>query len=379
MDDRSVWFAAEPGLADLVSVLLERGFAVHAPVEENGCFTFAQVAGPEALPRGRVMTSDGGHVAVRDGVDADRRFDAILPMQGLKRYVFPAVETIARITPDFAVSTPDAAPRKIAVIGARACDLASLTVLDAVFRGGPYTDDRYAARRDSLLLIAVDCAVPLETCFCASTGTGPHAESGFDLALSELGEGDGHGFLVRAGSAAGRDIVAALDGRAADADDIAAKQAQCANAAAAMSRSMPADIDTVVKQSHESPHWSEVAERCLTCANCTMVCPTCFCSTVEDRNALDGSAWRERRWDSCFSLEFSYLHGGGVRESAFSRYRQWMTHKLGHWHDQFGMSGCIGCGRCIAWCPVGIDITAEAHALMAEPGRQSAPETVGEV
>ena len=145
-----------------------------------------------------------------------------------------------------------------------------------------------------------------------------------------------------------------------------AKRAQAEAAAAAMIRHMPANAERVVKESHDSAHWGEVADRCLTCANCTMVCPTCFCSTVEDRNALDGSAWRERRWDSCFSLTFSYIHGGVVRESPQSRYRQWMTHKLGHWHDQFGMSGCVGCGRCIAWCPIGIDITAEATVLAAE-------------
>ena len=124
----------------------------------------------------------------------------------------------------------------------------------------------------------------------------------------------------------------------------------------------------LLQDSLEHPRWDEVAERCLTCGNCTMVCPTCFCTTVEDVTDLTGEqAERWRAWDTCFSLDHSYVHGGSVRPTGRSRYRQWMTHKLGTWWDQFGTSGCVGCGRCIAWCPVGIDITEEAAALRASP------------
>jgi Fe-S-cluster-containing hydrogenase component 2 len=118
----------------------------------------------------------------------------------------------------------------------------------------------------------------------------------------------------------------------------------------------------------DHPRWDNVAQRCLTCANCTMVCPTCFCTTVEDVSDVTGShAERWRKWDSCFSQNFSYIHGGSVRSSAKSRYRQWMTHKLASWIDQFGSSGCVGCGRCITWCPVGIDITEEVRAIRESP------------
>jgi ferredoxin len=118
----------------------------------------------------------------------------------------------------------------------------------------------------------------------------------------------------------------------------------------------------------DHPRWDDVASRCLTCTNCTLVCPTCFCSTVEDVTDLTGrTAERWRRWDSCFTLGHSYLHGGSVRSTARDRYRQWLTHKLGTWIDQFGHSGCVGCGRCITWCPVGIDITEEVAALGAAP------------
>jgi len=125
-------------------------------------------------------------------------------------------------------------------------------------------------------------------------------------------------------------------------------------------------LKELLYQSYDHPRWDEVASRCLTCANCTMVCPTCFCTTTEDVTDLTvGHAERWQRWDSCFDPDFSYLHGGPVRRSGAARYRHWLTHKLGTWHEQFGSSGCVGCGRCIVWCPVGIDLTAEVAALAA--------------
>jgi Fe-S-cluster-containing hydrogenase component 2 len=141
-------------------------------------------------------------------------------------------------------------------------------------------------------------------------------------------------------------------------------------------------IDTVgIKEllysNYEHPRWDQVAARCLSCANCTMVCPTCFCTTVEDVTDLSGEhAERWRKWDSCFTANFSYIHGGNIRATVKSRYRQWMTHKLATWIDQFGESGCVGCGRCITWCPVAIDLTEEVRAIRESeaPRVAGAPE-----
>ena len=124
------------------------------------------------------------------------------------------------------------------------------------------------------------------------------------------------------------------------------------------------NIKDLFYRNYEHPQWNNVTERCLNCANCTMVCPTCFCTTVEDVTDLTGEhAERWRKWDSCFTMDFSYIHGGSVRSSTQSRYRQWITHKLATWIDQFGTSGCVGCGRCITWCPVAIDITEEVGEI----------------
>jgi ferredoxin len=124
------------------------------------------------------------------------------------------------------------------------------------------------------------------------------------------------------------------------------------------------DLPRLLYDNLEHPRWDEVATRCLSCTNCTQVCPTCFCVTVEDHSNLKGTvAERTRVWDSCFTLDFSHVYGGNIRPTIRSRYRQWLTHKLASWIDQFGIIGCVGCGRCITWCPVGIDITEEVRAI----------------
>jgi len=214
----------------------------------------------------------------------------------------------------------------------------------------------------------VNCTEPGEACFCTSMGTGPQAGPGYDLALTELAGADGHRFVLDVGSPAGADLIAGLAAEPADPAVAGRARSAVARAADMMGRSMPADgLRDLLARSHGAARWDDVASRCLSCGNCTLVCPTCFCTTVQDVTDLSGDhAERWQLWDSCFDLDFSYLNGGPVRSSPRSRYRQWLTHKLGTWHDQFGSSGCVGCGRCIVWCPVGIDLTEEVAALRAE-------------
>ena len=226
-------------------------------------------------------------------------------------------------------------------------------------------DPAYAARRQNLLIIAVQCAEPGKTCFCASMNTGPESAGGFDLALTEVLKSDRHYFVLQVGSGTGAALMEVVPHRAASAEECVQAELQARAAVARMSRSMnTTGIKDLLYASYEHPRWNETADRCFGCANCTMVCPTCFCSTVEDVTGLTAAkAERWRRWDSCFTVDFSYSHGGSVRSSRKARYRQWITHKLASWIDQFGTSGCVGCGRCIAWCPAGIDITEEIAAI----------------
>ena len=232
------------------------------------------------------------------------------------------------------------------------------------------TDPLYRAHRERALLVAVNCGQAGRTCFCASMNTGPRAESGFDLALTEILEDGRHAFTVEAGSDRGRDICQMLPMEKAGAVDLEASARCTERAVQQMGRSMNVKgVPELLARNLEHPRWEDVASRCLACANCTMVCPTCFCSTVEDTTDLTGDhAERWRSWDSCFTMDFSHVHGGSVRTSTKARYRQWLTHKLSTWHDQFGTSGCVGCGRCITWCPVGIDLTEEVAVIRESEG-----------
>jgi ferredoxin len=228
-------------------------------------------------------------------------------------------------------------------------------------------------------VLAVNCTVAGGTCFCDSMGTGPRAGPGADLVLTELLGPDAHAFVLQPHTVLGEHILDRIPHGPATPDHLEAVERKVEKTRKSMGRSMNTeDIQEVLRRSLEHPRWDETADRCLTCANCTLVCPTCFCSTVEDVTDLTGNhAERWRKWDSCFTVDFSYVHGGSVRSSARSRYRQWLTHKLGTWIDQFGTSGCVGCGRCITWCPVGIDITEEVEALRHGPVKP-ANETEGE-
>jgi ferredoxin len=263
---------------------------------------------------------------------------------------------------------PPQGQTRLAFVGVRPCDLRAIQIQDQVLGRGEHAGSRYAARRAGVFIVAVNCTEPGETCFCTSMGTGPEAGPGYDLALTEMtGEGT-HRFLVDVGSPAGADMLAGVPTRPADEASADHARTAVAEAAGKMGRSMPAGIlHELMAASADAARWDDVASRCLTCGNCTMACPTCFCTSVEDVTDLSGDhAERWQSWASCFDLDFSYLHGGAVRSSPRSRYRQWLTHKVGTWHDQFGSSGCVGCGRCIVWCPVGIDLTEEVAALQAE-------------
>ncbi len=356
----------------LVQRMRTRGYVVHAPVLERGALVIRPIAGADQLPRGAV--DDQGPGTYRLHVDGIRFFDYTVPADSWKRLFFPprlrlwtATQTDGRLQTES--EAQPAAP--LALLGVRACDLAAIHVQDRVFLEGDHPDPAYRARREGAFIVSINCARASSTCFCTSMGEGPRARSGYDLALTELTDGTGR-FYVESGSERGSEILAELPAQAADDADAAQADAIVAATVASIARTMPEGIASTLKGAVASTRWQAIAERCLACGNCTMVCPTCFCVAVEHTTDLSGTAVQERRWDSCFSASHSYIHGGSVRASTAPRYRQWMTHKLSTWHDQFETSGCTGCGRCIAWCPVGIDITAEAHAFTQDASGGSA-------
>jgi ferredoxin len=358
-------------LDDLVGALRDRGYRVLGPTVRDGAIVYDELGSADALPIGWTDRQDAGVYRLEQRED-EARFGFAVGPHSWKRFLFPPRVRLWRArlggdAPSVEEEPPDDQP--LAFIGVRSCELHAIEIQDRVFLGGRYSDRDYAARREDVFLVAVNCFEPGGTCFCTSMGTGPKVESGSDLTLTELLDGE-HRFLVEAGSDSGAEVLAELSGRPAAARDLEAAEQSVASAADQMGRTMETfDLRDLLERNLEHPRWDEVANRCLTCGNCTLVCPTCFCSAVEDETDLSGGeAERWRVWDTCFSVDYSHIHGGSIRPSGRSRYRQWMTHKLGTWHDQFGSSGCVGCGRCITWCPVGIDITEEVAAIRATDG-----------
>ena len=355
------------GLAAMIAALRGQGYRVVGPRLRDAAIVYDDIDGAADLPAGWTDVQDGGTYRVQRRAD-DARFGYAVGPHSWKKFLHPAHLRLWRAErgENGTTVTHDREPDKqFAFIGVRSCDLHAIAIQDKVFLEGPYRDPHYAARRDGAFIVAVNCAVAGGTCFCVSMDTGPKAKSGFDIALTEILRDGEHVFLTEAGSERGAAILAGIATTVADDEHAAEAEAIVADTAAHMGRRMNTDgIHDLLLANLEHPRWEEVAGRCLTCGNCTMVCPTCFCTSVEDTNDLaGGGVERSRRWDSCFTQDFSYVHGGSVRASPQSRYRQWMTHKLATWYDQFDTSGCVGCGRCITWCPVGIDITVEAATI----------------
>lgn len=350
------------GLSQLVDELRGRGFTVIAPTLGDNAIVLAEIDSAAELPYGWGVDVAPGTYRVRPRADRFAFGHSAGP-QSWKQFLHPPRQRVWSSDP---VDTDE--PPRYAFLGVRGCDLAAIGILDRVLAGGSHPDGGYTARRDGVFVVAVNCTEPGGLCFCASMGTGPACGPGFDLALTESADGETVSYVAEPGSPHGAEVLAAVAHRAAEPAECRAAIAEIASAATAMGRSMPAgDLRQLLVDSRGSEHWAEVASRCLTCGNCTMVCPTCFCTSTSEVTDLTGShAERWLEWASCFELDFTFVHEGPVRRSGESRYRHWLTHKLSSWHDQFGTSGCVGCGRCIAWCPTGIDITEEMATFARE-------------
>lgn len=362
-------FLPRTGLAALIAAIREAGYRVIGPRLETGQggLVYREIDGVEDLPQG---LSDR-QAPARYRLEANgtqRYFHWANTASAVKPFVYAPREKLWRVVSKNGRLHFEAFAReasKTAILGVRACDLAALDLQDAHFLRGAYVDQYYAARRERLLLVAVNCSLAAATCFCASTGDGPEVSRGYDILLDELDEG----YLVRSGSSRGAVIVADLPLEAASTAQIEAACAQV-EACRAQQRQLPSQQELArLGEELENPHWAEVAERCLACGNCTAVCPTCFCHREFDSPALDGTDsehWRDA--DSCFNEDHSAIVGEVVRSGTRERYRQWMTHKLFNWVEQYGRIGCTGCGRCTTWCPAGIDFVAEAKSILARQG-----------
>ena len=351
----------------LIDCLSRRGYEVIAPTLRDGAIIYDRIASGNELPEGWTDEQQAGKYQLKKRQDG-ALFGYSVGPHSWKKFLFPSVSLVwaaQRVDGHFRVMTEECDSVRRAFFGVRACELHALAIQDKVFLESAHVDSGYKTRRQNAFIVAVNCTQAGGTCFCDSMGTGPQVSFGYDILLTEIFPHGEHLLLADTATPIGEEILAEISWQPATKEQMAAATSAVESAATHMGRTMATSgLKELLYRNVENPRWDALAERCLSCANCTLVCPTCFCSTVEDCTDLAGQrAERIRKWDSCFTTDFSYIHGGSVRATPRSKFRQWMMHKLAYWNDQFGTSGCTGCGRCITWCPVGIDITEEVRAI----------------
>ena len=356
-------------LQNIFRNLSASGFSLIGPTVRDGAVVLDEIHNVEDLPVGWRDEQRPGYYRINKSADG-HWFAHNLGAHSWKKFLHPPAITlysVSRASGQWVLQRPEKFAPKYAFIGVRSCDLHAISLQDRVFLGEQYRDPHYGRRREQIFLLATNCSTASTSCFCTSMHTGPRATEGFDLALTELPDT----FLLEVGSEAGSEMMRDTGWQPATAFDLGRAAQLLQNTERQIRREMRTDdLPQMLYRNLEHPRWTTTAARCLSCANCTMVCPTCFCTTVDDTSDLRATcAQRTRVWDSCFLLDFSHVHGGNLRPTVRSRYRQWLTHKLASWVDQFGTLGCVGCGRCITWCPVGIDITEEVKAIRTTGAR----------
>jgi sulfhydrogenase subunit beta (sulfur reductase) len=355
----------KPELDALLVDLRSDGYQTFGPRLQDESIVYKEIEGLKDLPRGLLSEQNPASYRLVQ-TDKERYFDFIPGSQSWKQFLFPPRHLLftAQREDKWQVTENNASAPRLALVGVRACELAAIAIQDKVFLRPDFYDPIYRIRREGLFILAVNCLHPNATCFCVSMGTGPRHQAGFDLCLTELDDQ----FLVEVGSELGLSLLARRTYELPSAFVQTSANQAIEQATGQMGRTMDTtDLPDLLTEHLDAERWSQVGNRCLSCANCTQVCPTCFCWDATDQTDILGKhTRREREWDSCFTLNYSYVFGGNTRPDIRSRYRQWLTHKLGQWKAQFDVLGCVGCGRCITWCPVGIDLTEEVAAIRKE-------------
>jgi sulfhydrogenase subunit beta (sulfur reductase) len=365
-DIGSTIFIQKQAFDKVLNRLREAGYQTIGPRVKNDTLVYEAVETLDQLPKGYVTEQDAGRFRLIH-TGHNRYFDLIPGAQSWKQFLFPPrvdLFTLQKIGKNWEmIPSKDETPR-YAFIGVRACEMAAIQIQDKAFLREDFNDPVYRARREKVFILAVNCLHPAGTCFCTSMKTGPRVKDGFDINLTELDDV----FLLTIGSELARDIMADIPFDLASAFLLNNAERGIENATRQMGRTLEtSDLPELIMDNLDNPYWQEIAKRCLSCTNCTQVCPTCFCWDAVDQMNLSGTeTHRERIWDSCFNPGYSYQAGGNTRPTINSRYRQWLSHKLGTWKQQYGTFGCVGCGRCITWCPAEIDLTEEISALRKE-------------
>ncbi|MDH5376447.1 MAG: 4Fe-4S dicluster domain-containing protein [Candidatus Bathyarchaeota archaeon] len=315
----------------IIGMLAEHRF--FGPVDDDGATLFKQIKDPAEL---------------------DLTFtNSTVPPKAL---LFKQTETLFKFSLGRSVKIDpvDITNERTIIFGIRPCDAKSLAILDQVFKGD-YEDPFYLTRRKNTVLIGLSCTQPGVNCFCTSFKDGPASSENVDVLLTDIGEK----YYVEVRSDKGKHLIASMKEllRSAKAEDENNVTYVEEKAIAAITRNM--NIEGMVNKldkMFENSLWKTIAMKCLGCGVCTYLCPTCNCFDIQDETALEKGA-RVRVWDSCMYPEYTLQASGhNPRPERVNRIRNRVYHKFNYCPKNYGVTACVGCGRCIDNCPVNIDI-----------------------
>lgn len=334
-------------LEKLILALKSRGLAVLAYKLQGDLPVFGEVGSlRDILVEYSDLQSPGSYKLVKD-MRGFFRHSQYSP----KYFLHPPIQDVYEVSDDFNIAQTRTNPVPTALFGIKPCDLAAIEVLDKILE----CDDVYQARRSSIAYIIVEeCVEPGGTCFCGSVGAGPSVTKGYDVAYTRLDDK----VLFKVGSSKGMELIEKL-GLAKAPEKLLRKYEELLVDAKRKASRLP-PLETIAKALEDvapaEEFWRYVSARCVGCTNCNMVCPTCFCTEFVDYANLTGNARRERQWFGCLSYTYGQVAGQHFRPELLMRYRHFVLHKFVFYQKQIGLPGCVGCGRCITWCPMGIDL-----------------------
>lgn len=251
------------------------------------------------------------------------------------------------------------------IFGIKACDLASLPVMDYIFKEGDFQDPLYIGSRENTIIISSDCTDCLETCFCTLAGNNPYPENGFDINLSPIRDG----YILTIGTEKGDKIID--KGLLQEATENQLKMVEInrkkikdkvSTQVANQGYNVITSLQKAVMDNFESGAWKEAAENCVECGGCNFVCPTCHCFILSDHDKD-----RYRQWDACQYKGFAAVAGGAnPRKKLHERLRNRYVKKFDFFQKNINLNACTGCGRCIAACIGKIDIREVLKKLVTK-------------
>ncbi len=306
-----------------------------------------------------------GRVAYKKYADGMVMSDALKTDRSAKDFFFPQTQTLMEFKTDgknIEVIDSRSEAEDFVVFGVRGCDVKSLEVLDKVFLAEP-VDSYYKTRREHGVIVSMACNKPTETCFCGTFGVDASAPAG-DILCYKTNDA----FYLEGQTEKGIALLAKLDGVTESADDGVVEQEK-AKIKAILNKLPLKDLKAdafgadKTKEYFDNPAWKTLSESCLGCGTCTFVCPTCQCYDIKDFKTKSGVE-RFRCWDSCMYSDFTKMSAGQPRLTQMERFRQRFMHKLVYFPtNNDGMFSCVGCGRCIAKCPISMNIVKVMKTL----------------